>query len=228
MSYASGVTEMGSRTVLLVEDHPLMRALIAESLESAGFVVSAHADATSALDALDDVDPDALVTDLDLGSRPDGAEAALIARQRAPYLAVVYLSNYPRAASAPHSVKALTDAHFVNKASLTSGAELARVVDVALRASPRRLGGTIAETDGEGELMQLTRTQLEVLALIARGHSNAEIARRSGRGLRAVERTITRIFDTLGVGSDPTVNPRVASSNRYISAFGTPVDDAAP
>lgn len=226
MFYASGVTEMGSRTVLLVEDHPFVRALIAESLESAGFVVSAHADATSALDALDDVDPDALVTDLDLGSRPDGAEAALIARQRAPHLAVVYLSNYPRAASAPHSVKALTDAHFVNKASLTSGAELALVVDVALRASPRRLGGTTA--DGEGELMQLTRTQLEILALIARGHSNAEIARRSRRGLRAVERTITRIFDTLGVGSDPTVNPRVASSNRYISAFGTPVDDAAP
>ena len=204
-----------------------MRALIAESLESAGYVVSAHADAASALEALEDVDPDALVTDIDLGSRPDGAEAALIARQRAPHLAVVYLSNYPRAASAPHSVKALADAHFINKSSLGSGAELARIVDVALRnGRDRRSTAAAHDTVGDDRLSQLTRAQLATLALVARGHSNAEIARLSGRGLRAVERAITRIFEALALGSDPTVNPRVAASNRYTRAFGTPTDDA--
>ncbi len=217
---------MGSRTVLLLEDHAFMRALIAESLGAVGYRVSAHADAFSALEALDEIDPDVLVTDIDLGSRPDGAETALIARSRAPQLAVVYLTNYPRAGSAPHSVMAVPDARFVNKGSLNSGADLADAIDSALRGRPGQRGDH--DSDSKDRLSRLTRLQLETLALVARGYSNAEIARRTGRGLRTVERTITRVFDALGVGSDSAANPRVVASNRYIRAFGAPADDAAP
>ncbi|GAA0992372.1 hypothetical protein GCM10009563_06660 [Subtercola frigoramans] len=45
--------------MILIEDQMLMRVLVAESLEAAGFSVSAYADASSALEEFDSVDPDA-------------------------------------------------------------------------------------------------------------------------------------------------------------------------
>ena len=219
----------------------LMRVLVAESLEAAGFAVSAYADAATALEEFDAVDPDALVTDIELGSRPNGAEAAVIARHRAPHLAVVFLTNYPLAASAPRAVSTVSDAIFLRKDSLTSGAELATAVDAALRQGRARAlprddtRGSISVADprsgesrSDDSLARLTRGQLEILAWIADGQTNAAIAERSGRSIRAVERMIARLFDTLGLSADTSVNPRVVAATRYARTFGLPATPSAP
>ena len=197
-----------------------MRILVAESLRRAGFEVDSFADATAALAAFDALDPDVLVTDIDLGSRPNGAEAAVIARHRAPHLAVVFLTNFPQAASAPRAVASVPGATFLRKDSLTSGDDLVAAVDETLRNGRRRMS-----TDGpavDATLARLTRSQLEVLELISQGHSNAVIAERSGRSIRAVERLIARLFDALDVNSDSAINPRVVAANRYVRTFGIP------
>ena len=211
---------MGRRRVLFIEDQAIMRVLVAESLDRAGFEVGSFADATAALAAFDAFDPDVLVTDIDLGSRPNGAEAAVIARHRAPHLAVVFLTNFPQAASAPRAVASVPGATFLRKDSLTSGDDLVAAVDETLRNGRRRMS-----TDGpavDATLARLTRSQLEVLELIAQGHSNAVIAERSGRSIRAVERLIARLFDALDVNSDSAINPRVVAANRYVRTFGIP------
>jgi len=197
-----------------------MRILVAESLRRAGFEVDSFADATAALAAFDALDPDVLVTDIDLGSRPNGAEAAVIARHRAPHLAVVFLTNFPQAASAPRAVASVPGATFLRKDSLTSGDDLVAAVDETLRNGRRRMS-----TDGpavDATLARLTRSQLEVLELISQGHSNAVIAESSGRSIRAVERLIARLFDALDVNSDSAINPRVVAANRYVRTFGIP------
>ena len=56
--------------------------------------------------------------------------------------------------------------------------------------------------------------------MIARGWSNEQIAARSGSTVRAVERSVSRIFDRLGVTGDAGVSPRVAAATRYVAAFG--------
>jgi len=211
---------VGRRTVLFIEDQTVMRVLVTELLQHAGFDVSSHADATSALEVFDAVDPDVLVTDIELGSRPNGAEAAVIARHRAPHLAVVFLTNFPLVASAPRAVASVPDATFLRKESLTSGADLVAAVDETLRQSRRRMSADSLASDAV--LTRLTRGQLEVLQLIAQGHSNAVIAERSGRSIRAVERMIARLFDALEVNSDSDINPRVVAANRYARTFGIP------
>lgn len=215
---------VGRRTVLLVEDHALMRVLVAESLEVAGFTVSAHAHAAPALAQLDEFDPDALVTDIDLGERPDGAELAMIVRKRSPHVAIVFLTNFPQAASAPRIVASMPDAIFVHKGSLESGSELTDAVDAALRRTQQRVSA--AKHPADEQLAMLTRSQLETLSMLAEGLSNAEIARRSGRSVRAVERLLTRMFEALGVNSNPAINPRVAAATRYVRTFGVPVAEA--
>lgn len=84
-----------ARSVLYVEDEPLIRDLAAMALEEAGFDVVVAENGAAALDMLDDdADPFcAVVTDVNLGAGPDGWEVARHARQLNRCLPVVYVSG---------------------------------------------------------------------------------------------------------------------------------------
>lgn len=69
-------TSQWVRRVLVVEDQPLMRALVGDTLTHAGFVVHTAGSAVEALTEFDGFDPDLLVTDIDLGVRPNGVDLA--------------------------------------------------------------------------------------------------------------------------------------------------------
>ena len=71
-----------------------MRALVERSLQDDGFVVESVASSRRAIREFDAIDPDVLVTDIDLGDRPNGVELATLLRAQAPYLGVVCLTNY--------------------------------------------------------------------------------------------------------------------------------------
>jgi DNA-binding response OmpR family regulator len=85
--------------VLIVEDEALVRMLVRDLLEEAGFACEEAADAAQALALLDRADPvampDLLVTDLNLGPGPDGLAVAAEARRRRPGLRVVYATGNP-------------------------------------------------------------------------------------------------------------------------------------
>ena len=84
-----------AQAVLYVEDDALTRELAATALEEAGFEVVSTESGTSALEALDDnADPFcAVVTDVNLGSGPDGWDVARRARELNQEMPVVYLSG---------------------------------------------------------------------------------------------------------------------------------------
>lgn len=80
--------------ILVVEDEPLVLLTIAEALEEGGYTVLQASDGASAIELIDTV-PDlrGLVTDIRLGSGPDGWEVAHHARLKYPCLAVVYATG---------------------------------------------------------------------------------------------------------------------------------------
>lgn len=206
-----------------MEDQRIMRVLVAESLRHRGFELDVAADAVQALQVLDTADPDVLVTDVELGSRPDGLELALIARAASPGIGIVVLSNYAAVAERMPS-----GAEFVDKAELHDPDELAAAIERAVRG-PRargRAGRAPQRTAPESAASQdpvvasLTPHQRRVLALIAAGLSNAEIADRTDSTLRAVERTVSRLFTRLEIANVPAVNPRVIAANRFNRHFG--------
>lgn len=210
-----------TRRILLVEDQQFMRVLVSDLLAGAGFEVTAVASAADALDALDAGDPDALVTDVELGARPDGVELALIARRLAPHLGIVFLTSFPRAALG--AAGALDGAVHVDKTQLGDTAQLLAAVEAAL-GGPRRAAAAPAAppVGSEGAFAELTPHQRRVLSLLAAGLSNAEIAARTDSTVRAVERTVSRIFDALDVAAVPAMNPRVVAANLYNRLFGQP------
>ena len=120
------------RTVLLVEDHPLMRALVERSLQDDGFLVESVSSSRRAIREFDAIDPDVLVTDIDLGDRPNGVKLATLLRAQAPYLGVVFLTNYSSLDAMESKVTPPEHAAFVHKGSIDDAGQLRQAIDSAL------------------------------------------------------------------------------------------------
>lgn len=204
------------RRALVVEDQAALRILVCDMLAREGWEVAGAADAAEAMQSFAELDPDVLLTDIDLGSRPSGAELALMLADLAPHMGIVFLSSYPRAAAGAKAM-GIEHAVFVAKQDLGSPAELIDALETALSAHRAPAAPLAADRDGLG---RLTRHQLDVLGMIARGWSNEQIAEAAGSTTRAVERSVSRIFERLGLAGDTTKSPRVAAAGMYMAAFG--------
>ncbi len=85
--------------ILLVEDEPLIRVIVAEELVEAGFEVCEAEDSDQA-SALIEKQPGAftlLVTDIHVPGNLDGIEVACLLRERRPEIPVVYITGRPGA-----------------------------------------------------------------------------------------------------------------------------------
>jgi CheY-like chemotaxis protein len=93
------------RTVLFVEDEPLLGELMSDALSDRGYVVYVAPTAVDALERLEsDAEIDVMITDIDLGAGMDGAALAARARELRPSLPVVYASGRCRSISQIHAV----------------------------------------------------------------------------------------------------------------------------
>jgi len=79
--------------ILVVEDENIIQAVIEDALVNAGFAVMLAGDGPGAMAALEgDGQPDAIVTDIRLGSSISGWDVARHARELKPNIGVVYIS----------------------------------------------------------------------------------------------------------------------------------------
>ena len=86
--------KMEPRSILFVEDEPLLGELMGEALTDKGFTVHVAPSADEALRYLKSSVPiDVLITDIDLGDGMDGAALAALARELRPSLPVIYASG---------------------------------------------------------------------------------------------------------------------------------------
>ena len=212
--------------VLLVENDALLRSTMEGALGQRGaLVVAACADADAALAAADRMAFDVLLTDLDLGTGPNGIVIAHALRRQQPDLGVVVLTSYrdPRLVGA--KLAQLPDgADYVLKHTVS---DIATLVEVLERAVARMASARRAPAGRPLAPEQLTDAQTEILRLVALGLTNAEIARTRSVTEASVERTINRIAHRLGVAGDRTRNPRVQMTRAYYALSGA-ADDQQP
>ncbi len=206
--------------MLVVEDHALMRSLVADAFGARGFEVWTASSSVDATALAGTADPDLLVTDIDLGARPNGVELATILRARAPHLAVLFLTNLSREAAAAQAAATVAGASFVNKGGIASVEELVDAAEAVLADRP--VVHAVARDERGAALLRLSASQLETTRLLAAGLTNAEIARRRGVSVRAVEKSVERVFTALGVAGSGTTTPRVAAATLYTATYGDP------
>lgn len=208
---------MPARRVLLIEDEGLLRSLLASALESAGFEVHACATAAQAQAAVGAFDPDAVISDIDLGVGANGIDLVVALLREAPHLVSIVLSNY--AITPDRRQGELSRVTYLRKQDVLDPLDLVGTLNALLgdELPPSHDGGPAA-----ARLAGLTAVQVEVLRMIAAGASNAEIAARRGTSMRAAEHLVQRTFAALGLTSDPAVNARVRAARIYLDAAGRP------
>lgn len=205
------------RRVVVVEDQPLTRSLLAEVLQGHGFDVATAEDALGGRKAVDDFDPDVALIDVGLGVGPTGLDLARALRSERPDIAILILTQHtdPRAAGL-----ALPDGcGYIRKDNIADPGILLAALDAVLGDRPQDYRHDL---DPTRPLAQLTTSQMDVLRLAALGYTNAAIARERGTSEGGVELAFTAIFKALGIPRDGDINPRVEAVRRYVEAAGLP------
>lgn len=118
--------------ILLAEDEFLIATAIQEELEDAGFAVLQVFDGHAAIAALDEERAfSAVVTDIRLGSGPDGWEVARHARELTSSMPIVYMSGDK---AHEHSVHGVPDSVMLQKPFVT--AQLITAIATLMNAVP--------------------------------------------------------------------------------------------
>ncbi len=194
---SAGVVDgsMSALRIVLADDHAVVRAGLRRLLdtEPGWQVVAEVGDADAALEAVRELDPDVLVLDLNMPGR-SSLDALPELRDRFPRTRTVMLTMEADpsiaqralvAGAAAYALKDAADTELVRAicASVAGGSYLDPSLGAALAAPGR----------GARSIAHLSDRELEVLRLIALGHTNAEIAPLLGLSLRTVESHRARI-----------------------------------
>jgi DNA-binding NarL/FixJ family response regulator len=200
------VDSKGAIKVLLVEDEEFTRTLIRDSLEKIGMSVVDVGSVQAALAIMDDFDPHVVVSDLDLGPGPDGADLLFKVEQTRPWTGMVVLTAHASPELALHGATRIpANATYLVKSQISSTDYLRTAIEESI-VHPGAIN--MIKRNSEDQYV-VSASQGEILRMIADGLSNAAIARERDVTLRAAEALIQRTFAALGVKGDPDVNSRV-------------------
>ena len=190
----------GTIRVLLVDDHPVVREGLRGMLvtEPGIDVTGEAASGDEAVAMTRALRPDLVLMDLRM-PRGDGVSAITRIRAELPETRIIVLTTYDTDADILRAVEAGATGYLLKD---TPRAELARAVRAAAR------GETVLAPSVAGRLMTrvrepqpepLSAAQTQVLALVARGFTNAEIGRKLFISEATVKTHLLRASAKLGV-----------------------------
>jgi two-component system, NarL family, response regulator NreC len=175
-------------TILLAEDHRVVRAGLRLLLERhAGMAVVGEAgDIAETQRRAAELRPRVIVLDVDM---PDGSSIPAIPRirQSAPATRIVILTMLTAPTLAQEALRAGASGFVLKEAAETELIDAIRAVAAGGTYPGPEAGGSDAPARRTGRPDDLSARELEVLELIALGHTNGEIASRLFLSVRTVE-----------------------------------------
>jgi DNA-binding NarL/FixJ family response regulator len=212
--------------VVIADDSVLLREGTVRLLEDAGIeVVGRAGDADELMREVRAHKPDVAIVDIrmppDYGS--EGLQAAADIRRELPATGVLVLSQYLE----EHYIMQLmsTGTEGVGYLLKERVADVERFVDAVRRVAeggsvldPQVVAEMVGRRAPEGPMATLTAREREVLAAVAEGMTNREIAGRMFLSERAVERHVTAIFDKLGLSAGGGGHRRVLAVRAYLDS----------
>ncbi len=208
--------------IVIAEDNVLLREGVAGLLRDSGHEVAARVgDAARLLDAVAEHRPDLAVIDVRMPPThtDEGLRAAVAVRSTHPHTAVLILSQHIETAGA---LDLFTQGGF---GYLLKDRVLAveDFLDAARRVAaggnaldPMVVSALMAPRGGRSGLTALTRRELEVLGLVAEGHSNSAIAARLWLTERTVQSHVSSVLTKLGLPPNDEENRRVLAVLAYL------------
>jgi two-component system response regulator NreC len=204
--------------VVIADDHAVVRRGLREVLTAeAGFeVVAEAADLESARRYVRGHHPDVLVLDLNMPGGSTLGEIPAI-REECPETRIVVLTMQNEPAYARQALTAGALGYVLKEAAERELVEAVRSAAVGDTYLNPRLGARVAAEPAPGPPDGLSEREVEVLRLVALGHTNAEIAETLYLSIRTVETHRAHIQQKLRLGSRADL-VRYALKNRLIEA----------
>ena len=211
--------------LLIVEDDKILLTMMSGALTSEGFNVLAASDAQSAMQYFDKARPDVVILDIDLGAGPSGIDLANKMRQISGRIAIVFCTSFKDMRfiqgdylKYPLHTVVLKKADVVNiekfSNAINEAVELIRKSD---ESKPDQLH--------EKYYKDLTALEIELLTLIAGGHSNKQVAAEKGISLKSCENAIARLAKKLEIPAAEQSNQRVLLTRKYMELSGKSSSD---
>jgi DNA-binding NarL/FixJ family response regulator len=205
--------------VLLVNNQPLLQKLLVDHLTARDLFVHPVNSLAQATDYLKVNSVDLVITDLILDEKEvskreflsfingdSNTGIAIFTSVPDPRLLGIELNQIPR-----HAAYVVSN----QKSSLTDLVEACRFV-ISGRTPTKYRQHLLAKH----ELAELSRSQLNVLSLVASGASNTEIAKQRGTTVRAVENLMKRTLSAMKLDGTSDSNSRVKAVLLYLETLG--------
>jgi DNA-binding NarL/FixJ family response regulator len=195
--------EAGTLRVMLVEDHPLVRAAIRQTLNVPGIEVVAEAwSAESALDAIREQRPDVMLVDIDLPGM-NGVQLVREVAPRLPDCKIVMLTASGRTDDVVAAIRSGAAGYLTKDLTADALVRSVRGIPKGDLPMPRRLAAELVSRlvrpSGRTEPAGLSEREMEVLRLVAEGLTDREVGEALGISPRTVGRHVGNILDKLGV-----------------------------
>ena len=207
---------------MVVEDDDFTRSTVVSALQIQGVdVVCETGSVGPAMKLAEELKPDAVVLDLDLGAGPNGIDLAIGLRRKRANIGIVLLTTFedprllhPKIPSPPTGTEYLVKKH-VGEIELLYKSIQKAIANVSKATTPA------IEKHTSPELSKVTDSQLETMRLIAQGLSNAEIAKVRKVSEKSIEQTISRLVANLDLPKGAENNQRVQISKLYFRLTGS-------
>jgi len=198
--------------LILADDSVLFREGLVRVLEEQGFDVVAQTDnAEDLVRRTGGLQPDVALVDIRMppSFTDEGMRAALVLGERYPDVGVIVLSQYLESAAAVH----LLEHSHAGRGYLLKD----RVSDLAtFAAAIRRVAALVGRRREIGLCENMSGRELEILALMAEGRSNAGICERLFLSPRTVESHVRSIFRKLQLEEAHDDHRRVLAVLAYL------------
>jgi DNA-binding NarL/FixJ family response regulator len=214
--------------VALADDSYLVREALLRVLDAADGieVVASCEDGDTLMAAVEEEQPDVVVTDIRMppGTSDEGLQLADKLRDSHPEIGVVVLSQY---AEPRYGLKLLdrgSDGRaYLLKDRIRYRGQLVSAIETVAHGGSvidAKVVDTLVTARAAAEnspLAELTPRELEILSLVACGHSNQAIADELVLTKRAIEKHINAIFLKLGLHDALDVSRRVKAALIYLA-----------
>jgi DNA-binding NarL/FixJ family response regulator len=187
--------------LLIADDHPLVRSALAQLFDTTDdvTVVGSAADGRAAVTAALESSPDVVLMDLEMPGL-DGIEATRALMKAGSTARVVILTTFSDRERIVGALDAGALGYLLKDAEhdeIVRGVRAAAAGDSPL--APRAAREMLAERASPDVTADLSRRELEVLKLVARGLPNKLIARQLEISEKTVKAHLTSVFAQIGV-----------------------------
>jgi serine/threonine-protein kinase len=210
--------------LVIADDETLLREGLARLLTEAGFdVVGRVGTADELMRRVELARPDVAIVDIRMPptQTDEGLVAAQEIRRLHPAVGVLVLSHYIESRYAmrlledhPEGSGYLLKERVSDLAVLVDA--LARIADGECVLDPTIVSRLVRRPREESPLAELTARELEVLALMAEGHSNDGICKQLFLSPKTVETHVRHILLKLGIGETHEYHRRVLAVLAYL------------